>query len=87
MTETLRVERLMRRYATGDRVRAVETLVYASGEVVVEGTVGRVQQVGVHGCTPLVTVAWDDRGEGRPQPHITEPCSTENLEPFPLDPG
>lgn len=39
-----RVARLLRQYKTGDLVRAVETVVYGTGEEVPEGTVGRVQQ-------------------------------------------
>ena len=69
-----RVTRLMRIYKPGERVRAVETIVYGTGEEVPEGTVGLIQRIRVHGCEPLVTVAW----EGHP---VTHPCSVESLEP------
>lgn len=76
-----RVARLLEPYAAGERVRAVETLIYGTGEEVAEGTLGRVQRVNVHGCSPLVTVAWEGRGgEGQPD-HILHPCSAESLEP------
>jgi len=76
-----RVERLMRQYRPGDRVRAVEDIVYGTGEEVAEGAVGHVQETGVHGCAPLLRVSW----EGAPA--VTQPVSAESLEPAPLDPG
>jgi hypothetical protein len=82
-----RIERLMRRYAPGDRVRAVEHIFYGTGEAVAEGTVGFVQRTNVHGCTPLVTVNWVGRGGDGQPPSILHPCSVESLEPAPLDPG
>jgi hypothetical protein len=82
-----RIARLMHQYGPGDRVRAVEEIVYASGEEVAEGTVGTILRTGVHGCTPLVTVAWSGRGGLGEPPHILKPCSAESLAPAPLDPG
>lgn len=73
--------RLLRRYRLGERVRAVETIVYGTGEEVPEGSVGFVQKTHVFGCTPLVTVAWEGRGGDGQPPHIMYPCSVENLEP------
>ena len=69
-----RIARLLRVFKPGERVLAVETIVYGTGEEVPEGTIGVVQRTNVHGCTPLVTVAW----EGLPP--ITHPCSVESLE-------
>lgn len=69
-----RITRLLRRYRIGERVRAIETIIYGTGEEVPEGTVGRIQQTNVHGCTPLVTVAWAEI------PDITHPVSAESLE-------
>lgn len=83
MTMNERVKRLFRRYQPGDLVRAVETIVYGTGEEVAEGTTGRVQQTAVHGCAPLVTVAWLGRGGDGEPPHIAHPCSVESLEPVP----
>ena len=77
-----RVARLLRQYRPGERVRAVETIVYGTGEQVDEGTVGHVQRTHVHGCTPLVTVEWEGHGGavfGEPPP-ITHPVSVESLE-------
>ena len=54
-----RVARLLRQYRIGERVRAVETIIYGTGEEVPEGTVGVVRHTNVHGCTPLVTVEWE----------------------------
>jgi hypothetical protein len=82
-----RIDRLLRQYAPGDRVRAVETIIYGTGEEVAEGTVGFIQQTNVHGCTPLVTVNWVGRGGDGQPPSILHPCSVESLEPAPLDPG
>lgn len=70
-----RVARLLRQFRVGERVRAVEALVYGTGEEVPEGTRGTVQQTNVHGCTPLVRVAWDDL------PAVTQACSVESLDP------
>jgi hypothetical protein len=70
-----RMARLLRKYQLGERVRATETIVYGTGEEVPEGTIGRVQQTHVHGCTPLMTVAW----EGIPP--VTHPVSAESLDP------
>ena len=71
-----RVARLLRQYRIGERVRAVETIIYGTGEEVPEGTVGVVRHTNVHGCTPLVTVEW----EGLPP--IGHPVvSVESLEP------
>lgn len=76
-----RVARLLRVFRPGEKVRAALTIVYGTGEEVAEGTLGYVQQTNVHGCAPLVTVAWDGRGgEGQP-PHIMHPCSVESLDP------
>ena len=72
---------MTQRFAPGERVRAVETIVYNTGEEVPEGAVGYVQQTRVQGCAPLVTVAWDGRGRAGEPPHIVEPCSVESLEP------
>jgi hypothetical protein len=82
-----RIDRLLRRYAPGDRVRAVETIIYGTGEEVAEGTLGFIQQTNVHGCTPLVTVAWVGRGDDCQPPPVKHPVSVESLEPAPLDPG
>ena len=71
-----RITRLLRRYRVGEHVRAIETIIYGTGEEVPEGTIGYIQQTNVHGCTPIVTVAWDKL-------QITHPCSVESLEPAP----
>lgn len=73
--EDERVARLLRLFRPGEAVRAVETIVYGTGEEVPEGTRGRIQRTNVHGCTPLVTVHW----EGLPP--ILHPCSVESLDP------
>ena len=75
-----RLARLLRRYQPGERVRAAENIVYGTGEEVPEGTVGRVQRVNVHGCMPLVTVAWDGHGGTGEPSHVTHPVSAESLE-------
>lgn len=80
MTMDARTMRLLRRFPAGSRVRAVETIVYGTGEEVAEGTVGHVQKTNVHGCTPLVTVAWIGRGGPGQPPHIIHACSVESLE-------
>jgi hypothetical protein len=75
-----RVARLLQTFRPGERVRAVETIVWGTGEEVAEGTLGNVQQTNVHDCRPLVTVAWDGRGgEGQP-PSVLQSCSVESLE-------
>lgn len=75
-----RLARLLQTFRPGERVRAVETIVLGTGEEVAEGTLGNIQQTNVHGCSPLVTVAWDGRGrEGEP-PSILKACSVESLE-------
>ena len=71
-----RIGRPLRPFHLGQRVRAVETIIYGTGEEVPEGTIGYIQQTNVHGCTPIVTVAWDKL-------QITHPCSVESLEPAP----
>jgi hypothetical protein len=76
-----RLARMFERYQPGERVRAIETIVYGVGDEVAEGTIGRIQQTNVHGCIPLVMVAWDGRGGNGQPPHITLACSTESLEP------
>jgi len=76
-----RMSRLLRQYQPGERVRAVETIVFETGEEVAEGTIGHVQQTNVNGCTPLVAVAWDGRGGAGESPHVVHPCSVESLEP------
>lgn len=76
-----RIARLLRVYAPGERVRAVETIVYGTGEEVVEGSVGYIQRTNVNGCMPLVTVAWEDRGGDGEPPSILHPVSVESLEP------
>ena len=38
------------------------------------------QQTNVHGCAPLVTVAWDGRGGPGQPPSILVACSVESLE-------
>jgi hypothetical protein len=75
-----RLHRLFEHYEPGEWVRAIETIVY-DGDEVAEGTIGRIQQTNVHGCMPLVTVAWEGRGGNGQPPHITLACSTESLEP------
>ena len=81
MTTMARIARMFRQYRPGERVRAVETIIYVTGEDVPEGTVGYIQRTHVNGCAPLVTVAWEGRGDaGEPQ-HIMHPCSVESLEP------
>ena len=80
MSMSTRIARLMTKYLPGDKVKAIENIFYGTGEEVVEGTTGRVQKVNVHGCTPLVTVAWDDRGNEGQLPHITHACSVESIE-------
>jgi hypothetical protein len=50
-----RFARLLRKYQPGERVRAAALIVYGTGEEIPEGTVGRIQQINVHGCSPLVT--------------------------------
>jgi hypothetical protein len=70
-----RMARLLRQYRPGERVRAVEAIVYGTGEEVPEGATGFVQRTNVNGCAPLVTVAW----EGIPA--IPHPCSVESLDP------
>jgi hypothetical protein len=77
-----RIARLLRQYRIGERIRAVETIIYGTGEEVPEGTVGRIQRTNVHGCTPLVTVEWEGYGGavfGEPPP-IPHPVSVESLE-------
>jgi hypothetical protein len=64
------------------RVRAAETIVYGTGEQVDEGTIGWVQKTHVHGCQPLVTVAWEGRGGAGEPPHVFHPVSVEALEPM-----
>lgn len=57
--QTARIMRLMERYDVGERVRAVETIVYASSQSEIpEGTLGHVRRIKVAGCDPLVSVAW-----------------------------
>ena len=73
--------RLLRQYRPGERVRAVETVVFGTGEEVVEGTIGHIQQTNVGGCSPLVTVAWEGRGGAGEPPAILHPVSAESLEP------
>lgn len=68
------IARLLRVYRPGDLVRARVTIIYGTGEEVPEGTVGHVQQINVHGCTPLVTVAWEGLLA------ITRPVSVDSLE-------
>ena len=67
-----RIDRLLRPFHLGQRVRAVETIIYGTGEEVPEGAIGYIRQINVHGCTPLVTVTWS-----------RHPCSVESLEPAP----
>ena len=76
-----RIARLLRVFRPGERVRAVETILYGTGEEVAAGSIGYVQRTNVHGCAPLVTVAWIGRGGAGQPPHILHPCSTECLEP------
>lgn len=76
-----RIARLLRQYHVGDRVRAVETIVYGTGEEIPEGSVGYVHKTNVHDCSPLVLVTWNS-----PLPPIPHPVSAESLEPSPLDP-
>jgi len=76
-----RIKRLLQVFRPGERVRATTTIIYGTGEEIAEGTVGIIQHVGVHGCDPLVTVAWEGRGRDGQPPHITQPCSVESLEP------
>jgi hypothetical protein len=78
-----RIARLLRVYRPGERVRAVETIVYSTGEEIAEGTTGYVQQTNVYDCAPLVTIAWNDRGGPGEPPHVVVPCSVESLEPAP----
>jgi hypothetical protein len=47
-----RVASLLRQYWPGEQVRAVATIVFETGEQVPEGTIGRVQQTNVLGCSP-----------------------------------
>jgi len=78
-----RIKRLMQRFAPGERVRAVETILYGTGEEVPEGTIGHVQQINVNGCAPLVMVAWIDPADPRDRSllRVMQPCSVESLEP------
>ncbi len=77
---TDRFARLLREFQPGQRVRAIETIIYGTGQEIPEGTIGHIQRTNVHGCTPLVTVAWECRGRsGEPSP-ILHPCSVESLE-------
>ena len=70
-----RVARLTRTFHVGERVRASETIVYGSGEEIPEGALGTVQKTYVHGCSPLVTVAWDGMLA------IVHPVCVESLDP------
>jgi hypothetical protein len=79
-TRSTRLLRLFRQYQPGEQVRAVETIIYGTGEEIPEGTVGHIQRINVFGCAPLVTVAWEGRGRTGQPPSILEPCSTESLE-------
>lgn len=73
--QTERIARLMERYDVGERVRAVETIVYVtSGSEVPEGTMGHVQRTKIGGCDPLVSIAWQG-GYG------VEITSVESVEP------
>jgi len=74
------VARLTRPYRPGDRVRAIETIIYVDDEIA-EGTAGTVQQTNACGCTALVTVAWDGRGGPGQLPHVVHLCSKDSLEP------
>ena len=77
MSEVLSdVDRLLERYAAGERVRAVRTIVDASsGLEVPEDARGVVQDPRVRGVTALVSVFW---------PALRKGCvtSAENLEPI-----
>lgn len=73
--ETPPIGRLMQRFAVGDCVRAVLTIVDASqAREVDEGAIGYVHAVNVGGCAPLVSVAWEGHED---EPLVT---SVENLE-------
>lgn len=53
-------ERLLRRFAIGDRVRASMRVVFVIEEVEIdEGALGTIKQTKIHGCDPLYGVEWD----------------------------
>lgn len=79
--EAEHVDRLLQTFRPGERVRAVETIVYGTGEEVHEGATGRIQETNVRGCAPLVTVAWKGRGGPGEPPHVTSPLTVASLEP------
>jgi hypothetical protein len=76
--------RILQRFATGDRVRAVLTIFYARPEATIdEGELGTVTGLSFCGVDAVVDVRWDVGAEWDKFRELSFPTSVDCLEPVP----